>query len=340
MATAVAQEAERLFSNLLHVECQPGAQWTLERCHEVAPLICEIGRLKAEKNAIILAHSYVDPEIVYGVADFKSDSYALSLEARDSDADVIVFAGVVFMAETAKILCPHAQVLVPDIASGCSLADSLTGAELTALKARHPEAAVVCYINSSADVKAVSDVCVTSANVYRIIERLPQREILFVPDRLMAANIAREMAARGIDKVIHSSDGTCLVHDQFTAETIAETRARFPGVKVVSHPECTPEVTAASDFVGSTGKMMEYVRDTDAAYFMLLTECGLVSRVEVENPGKQFVGSCRLCPHMKRNSLQKIRDVLVDPLPHQVIELDETVRVAALRSIERMFELT
>ncbi len=185
-----------------------------------------------------------------------------------------------------------------------------------------------------------SDVCVTSANVYRIIERLPQREILFVPDRLMAANIAREMAARGIDKVIHSSDGTCLVHDQFTAGAIEEARTRFPGVKVVSHPECTPEVTAASDFVGSTGKMMEYVRDTDATYFMLLTECGLVSRVEVENPGKQFVGSCRLCPHMKRNSLQKIRDVLVDPQPHQIIELDETVRVAALRSIDRMFELT
>ena len=337
---AVAQEAERLFSNLLHVECQPGAQWTLERCYEVAPLTCEINRLKAEQNAIILAHSYVNPEIVYGVADFKSDSYALSLEARNSAADVIVFAGVVFMAETAKILCPDALVVVPDIASGCSLADSLTGAELRQLKARHPEAAVVCYINSSAEVKAASDVCVTSGNVYSIIERLPQREILFVPDRLMAANISREMAARGSDKVIHSSDGTCLVHDQFTVEAIAQARVRYPGVKVVSHPECPTDVTAASDFVGSTGKMMEYVRATDATYFMLLTECGLVSRVEVENPGKQFIGSCRLCPYMKLNSLKKIRDVLVDPQPHQIIELDETVRVAALRCIERMFELT
>jgi quinolinate synthase len=339
MATAVAQEAERLFSNLLHVECQPGAQWTLERCHEVAPLTWEINRLKTEKNAIILAHSYVNPEIVYGVADFKSDSYALSLEARNSNAEVIVFAGVVFMAETAKILCPDAQVVVPDIGSGCSLADSLTGTELTALKARYPEAAVVCYINSSAEVKAVSDVCVTSANVYRIIERLPEREILFVPDRLMAANISRDMAARGIDKVIHSSDGTCLVHDQFTAGAIAEARARFPGVKVVSHPECTTEVTAASDFVGSTGKMMEYVRDTDAIYFMLLTECGLVSRVEVENPGKQFVGSCRLCPYMKLNSLAKIRDALVRPEPEQVIEVDPQIARAAKVSIDRMFEL-
>jgi quinolinate synthase len=337
---AVAQEAERLFSNLLHVECQPGAQWTLERCHEVAPLTWEINRLKTEKNAIILAHSYVNPEIVYGVADFKSDSYALSLEARNSNAEVIVFAGVVFMAETAKILCPDALVVVPDIASGCSLADSLTGAELLALKARYPAAAAVCYINSSAEVKAASDVCVTSSNVYSIIERLPQREILFVPDRLMAANIRREMTARGSDKVIHSSDGTCLVHDQFTVAAISQARARYPGVKVVSHPECPTDVTAASDFVGSTGKMMEYVRATDATYFMLLTECGLVSRVEVENPGKQFIGSCRLCPYMKLNSLKKIRDVLVDPQPHQIIELDEAVRVAALRCIERMFELT
>ncbi len=339
-AGAVAQEAERLFANLLHVECQPGVQWTLERCYEAAPLTYEINRLKAQKNAIILAHSYVNPEIVYGVADFKSDSYALSLEARNSDAEVIVFAGVVFMAETAKILCPDALVVVPDAASGCSLADSLTGAQLQALKARYPEAAVVCYINSSAEVKAASDVCVTSGNVYSVIERLPQREILFVPDRLMAANVRRELAARGSGKVIRGSDGTCLVHDQFTVEAIAEARTRYPGVKVVSHPECPTDVTAASDFVGSTGKMMEYVRATDAAYFMLLTECGLVSRVEVENPGKQFIGSCRLCPYMKLNSLRKIRDVLAAPQPHQIIELDETVRAAAQRCLERMFELT
>ena len=338
--SALAQEAERLFSNLLHVECQPGAQWTLERCYDVAPLTAEINRLKAAKNAIILAHSYVNPEIVYGVADFKSDSYALSLQARNSGADMIVFAGVVFMAETAKILCPDALVVVPDIASGCSLADSLTAAQLRRLKRRHPRAAVVCYINSSAEVKAESDVCVTSSNVYAIIERLPEREILFVPDRLMAANISRELRARGSDKVIYSSDGTCLVHDQFDAAAIAQARARYPGLQVVSHPECTAEVTAASDFVGSTGKMMEFVRDTDAAYFMLLTECGLVSRVEVENPGKHFVGSCRLCPYMKLNSLRKIRAALVDPQPQQTIELDERVRVPALRCIERMFELT
>ncbi len=338
-AAAVEREAERLFTALMHVDCRPGTRWTLEHCREIAPLTWQINRLKERRNAIVLAHSYVDAEIVYGVADFKSDSYALALEARNSDAEVIVFAGVVFMAETAKILKPRATVLVPDIASGCSLADSLTAPELRALKAEHPGAAVVCYINSSAEVKAESDVCVTSGNALRILERLPERRILFVPDRIMAANLQRDLRARGSDKQIFSSAGTCLVHDQFTAAGIAEERARFPGLYVVSHPECAPEVTAASDFVGSTQAMMDHVRDTDAPYFMMLTECGLVSRLQAENAGKRFIGSCRLCPYMKLNSLAKIRDVLVDPAPDQVIEVDVEVARAAKVSIDRMFDL-
>ena len=338
-AGVVEREAERLFTTLMNVDCRPGTRWTLEHCREIAPLTLEINRLKERRNAIILAHSYVDAEIVYGVADFKSDSYALALEARHSDAEVIVFAGVVFMAETAKILKPHATVLVPDIASGCSLADSLTADELRALKAEHPDAAVVCYINSTAEVKAESDVCVTSGNALKILERLPERRILFVPDRIMAANLQRDLRARGVDKEIFSSSGTCLVHDQFTAAGIAEERVRFPGVCVVSHPECAPEVTEASDFVGSTQAMMEHVRDTDAPYFMMLTECGLVGRLEAEHPGKRFIGSCRLCPYMKLNSLAKIRDVLVDPEPEQVIEVDPVIARAAKVSIDRMFEL-
>ena len=338
-AGPVEREAERLFTALLHVNCRPGTRWTLEHCREIAPLTLEINRLKERTKAIILAHSYVDAEIVYGVADFKSDSYALALEARDSDAEVIVFAGVVFMAETAKILSPQATVVVPDIASGCSLADSLTAGELRALKAEHPDAAVVCYINSSAGVKAESDVCVTSGNALKIIERLPERRILFVPDRIMAANLQRDLSARGVDKQIVSSEGSCLVHDQFTAAGIAEERARFPGVCVVSHPECTPEVTGASDFVGSTQAMLEHVRDTDAPYFMMLTECGLVGRLEAENPDKRFIGSCRLCPYMKLNSLAKVRDVLLDPEPEQVIEVDPLIARAAKVSIDRMFEL-
>jgi quinolinate synthase len=244
------------------------------------------------------------------------------------------------MAETAKIVNPHATVVVPDRQSGCSLADSLTVEQLRELKARYPGTPVVCYINCNADIKAESDVCVTSTNVYDIIAQLPQQRILFVPDRLMAENIRAEMRTRGIDKEILTSDGTCLVHDQFSADLIDEARQRYPGLQVVAHPECLPEIVEQSDFVGSTNAMMSYVRETDAPYYMMLTECGLVSRLEVEEPEKRFIGSCRICPYMKLNSLEKIRDVLVRPKANQIIDLDEEVRLKAERSIQRMFELT
>jgi quinolinate synthase len=332
-------EAERLLRSLMNVECDERHQWNLATCREIAPLTLEINRLKREKQAIVLAHSYVEPEIIYDVADFKGDSYFLSLQAKNAQAKMIVFAGVVFMAETAKILCPDAIVVVPDRGSGCSLADSLTGDDLRRLKGLYPDAAVVCYINSTAAVKAESDVCVTSGNVYDIVARLPQRRILFVPDRLMAENVRTELKRRGIEKEIVSSNGTCVVHEEFTPAQIAEARARFPGLKVVVHPECPPEVAAAADFIGSTGAMMKYVRGTSAPYFLMLTECGLVGRLEVENPEKHFVAGCRLCPYMKLNSLEKIRDVLAAPRPHQIVTLDEDLRRRAARCIERMFEL-
>lgn len=332
-------EAERLLRALLHVDCSPGRTWNLETCRGLAPLTLEINRLKREQDAVILTHSYVEPEIVYGVGDFKGDSYFLSLKARESRAKMIVFAGVVFMGETAKILSPDATVVVPDRGSGCSLADSLTGDQLRRLKAAYPDAAVVCYINSTADVKAESDVCVTSGNVYDIVAGLPQRRILFVPDRLMGQNLRTELQSRGVDKEIVTSDGTCIVHDVFDAASVAEARARFPGLKVVAHPECTPEVAAAADFVGSTGAMMKYVKETAAPYFLMLTECGLVGRLQVETPDKHFIGGCRLCPYMKLNTLEKIRDALAAPRPEQIVTLDEDLRRRAARSIERMFEL-
>jgi len=338
-AQELETEAERLLKALMHVECDARRTWNLETCRSLAPLTLEINTLKREKNAVILAHSYVEPEIIYGVADHKGDSYFLSLQAKKSQSPMIVFAGVVFMAETAKILCPEATVVVPDHGSGCSLADSITGEGLRRLKTLYPDAAVVCYINSTAEVKAECDVCVTSGNVYDIIPKLPQKRILFVPDRLMAENIRSEMKRRGVDKEIISSDGTCMVHEEFTTAQITEARTRFPGLKVVSHPECTAEVAAASDFVGSTGAMMKYVRTTQAPYFLMLTECGLVGRLEVENPEKNFVGGCRLCPYMKLNSLEKIRDVLANPAPHQVVTLPEDLRLRAAQCIERMFEL-
>lgn len=338
---AIEAEAERLLGSLMHVECDPkGRTWNLDTCREIAPLTLEINRLKKEQNAVILTHSYVEPEIVYGVGDYKGDSYYLSQMAKESQADVILFAGVVFMAETAKILSPQAKVIVPDRGSGCSLADSITGEDVRKLKALYPDAAVVCYINSTAEVKAECDVCVTSGNVYDIVARLPQARILFVPDRLMADNIRNELKQRGVKKEIISSDGTCMVHDQFDVAQIVQARAQFPGLKVVSHPECTEEVAAASDFVGSTGAMMKYVKSTQAPYFLMLTECGLVGRLEVETPEKNFIGGCRLCPYMKLNSLEKIRDALRSPRPEQIITLDEDLRLRAARCIERMFELT
>jgi quinolinate synthase len=340
-ATELEREADRLLRALLHVECDPrGRKWNHETCLGIAPLTLEINRLKRERGAVLLAHSYVDPEITYGVADHRGDSYFLSLRASEARAQVIVFAGVVFMAETAKILCPSAEVLVPDRGSGCSLADSLTGGDLRRLKALHPDAAVVCYINSTAEVKAESDVCVTSGNVHAIIAALPERKVIFVPDRLMGQNVRAELRRRGIEKEIITSDGTCMVHEEFGLADIAEARRHYLGLRVVAHPECTPEVAAAADFVGSTGAMIKYVRATAAPYFLMLTECGLVGRLEVEDPEKRFVAGCRLCPYMKLNSLEKIRQCLSAPAQAQVVSVEPGIARRAARSLERMFELS
>ena len=338
--TTIDDEAERLLRALMNVDCDPrGRSWDYDACKAIAPLTLEINRLKKEKGAVILAHSYVEPEIIYGVSDFTGDSYYLSQMARQSQAKEIVFAGVVFMAETAKILSPDALVVVPDRHSGCSLADSITGEDVRRLKALHPGAPVICYINSTAEVKAESDICVTSGNVYGIVASLPDPTVLFVPDRLMAENLRIELRRRGVAKEVIASDGTCIVHDEFTPAQVAAARAQFPGLKVVSHPECPPEVAAVSDFVGSTGAMRKYVKSTNAPYFLMLTECGLVGRLEVEAPEKRFIGGCRLCPYMKLNSLEKIRDALVAPRPDQVVTLDDDLRRRAGRCIERMFEL-
>jgi len=335
----IEAEAQRLLRSLLHVECSAGRKWNIETCREIAPLTFEINQLKKEKNAVILAHSYVEPEVVYGVGDFRGDSYYLADQARQAKADVIVFAGVVFMAETAKILSPEALVVVPDRDSGCSLADSINGEDVRNMKALYPDAVVVCYINCSADVKAESDVCVTSSNVYDIIANLPEKRILFVPDRLMADNIRKEMANRGVNKEIISSDGTCIVHEEFTTEQINEARKTFPGLKIVAHPECTQEVADAVDFLGSTGEMMKYVKSTNAPYYLMLTECGLVSRLAIEDPEKNFIGGCRLCPYMKMNTLEKIRDALAAPEPEQIITLEAGLSERAGHCIDKMFEL-
>ncbi|MGB0370227.1 MAG: quinolinate synthase NadA [Opitutales bacterium] len=334
-------EADRIFKRLYTVECSTDVSWSYEKCRELAPVTLEIEHWKRERNAIVLAHSYVNPEIIYGVGDHVGDSYKLSVDAAENKKPMIVFSGVVFMAETAKILSPDARVLVPDMGSGCSLADSLTGEQLREMKAGiEGDFATVCYVNCNADVKAECDVCVTSTNVYKIIAALPQKRILFVPDRLMAENIRVEMRKLGIDKEILTSDGTCMVHDQFTPDLIADARSRYPGLAVVSHPECTREITERSDFVGSTSAMMKYVKESDAPYYMMLTECGLVSRLEVENPEKRFIGSCKMCPYMKLNTLEKIRDALKFVDPALEVTLDEDIRLKAEASLRKMIEMT
>ena len=230
-------------------------------------------------------------------------------------------------------------MVVPDRDSGCTLADSINADDVRKMKAMYPDATVVCYINCSAEVKAESDVCVTSSNVYNIVAGLPTKRVLFVPDRLMADNIRKEMTARGVDKEIISSDGTCVVHEEFTTEQITEARKTFPGLKIVAHPECTAEVAEHVDFLGSTGEMMKYVKSTQAPYYLMLTECGLVSRLAVEDPEKNFIGGCRLCPYMKMNTLIKIRDALANPQPEQIVTLDKDLSKRAANCIERMFEL-
>lgn len=339
-AVTFEREASRLHDRLRHVRsAAPEQRWTLESCRRIAPLTLEIERLKRHRNAIILAHSYVAPEISYGVADFRGDSYYLAARAREARARVIVFVGVVFMAETAKIVAPQSQVVVPDRNAGCSLADSIDVAELSRLKSRHPGAVVVCYINTTAAVKALCDVCVTSANAARILAQFPHREILFVPDQLMGQNLREQLARAGIETKIVAAGATCEVHEHFTLGEVRAARLRCSDIKIVAHPECMPDVVRAADFTGSTEQMMRYVEATPAPCYQLLTESGLIARLEIEHPDKTFVGPHRACPHMKRNTLEKVLAALDRPRPGQNIELDEDTRTRAGRCLQRMFEL-
>lgn len=327
---------DSLYEKLRHVQ-SGGCQLTRERCGVMAPLVNEINALKREQNAVILAHSYVASEIVYGVADFTGDSYKLAKDAMGVEADTIVFAAVKFMAETAKILNPQKKVLVPSEPNGCSLADAITGADVRRLKAENPGYAFLCYINTTADVKAECDACVTSSNVYNIVEKFPSDKIFFVPDKLMGQNVQAEMARRGVKKDIKLYDGTCYVHETYDALTVFGLRQKYPDLQVLAHPECKPEVARASDFVGSTAEMLKYVKASPHETFLMLTECGLSNRLEVEAPGKKFVGSCTLCKYMKANTLSDVLRVLRHPEAKDLVTLDEDLRVKAKASIDAMF---
>lgn len=335
----IRQEAHRLYGLLGSVSKPNGEKWTEEDCLSIAPLTLKINHLKKEKNAVILAHSYTVPELVYGVADFKGDSYELSLKAREAQADTVVFAGVWFMAETAKIINPQKRVLIPAGRAGCSLADAMTGEDLKKLKAQHPGVSVLCYINSVAAVKALSDACVTSGNVYDIAQKMPGEELIFVPDRLMAGNLAAQLELRGTPKKIIAAGGTCCVHDQYRPEDVERLRAEYPGIKVVAHPESALEVCRLCDYVGSTKGMSAYVAQTEAPYFGMLTEQGLVNRLEAEYPDKKFIWPFGTCSYMKRNTLENTLQALENPLPEQEVFVQPETAAEARRAIEKMFEL-
>lgn len=335
----VTSEAQRLYGLLQYVSKTPASAWTLADCEQAALYTLEINRLKQEKNAIILAHSYTTPDIVYGVADFRGDSFELAKKAQQTSADIIIFAGVWFMAQTAKILNPTKQVIIPAGHAGCTLADSMTGEDLQKLRAQYPGVPTLCYINSTAEVKAQCDVCVTSGNVFDIAQKIPGSELLFVPDMLMAQNIEIELARRGTPKKIIASGGSCCVHSQYRPEYVQKLRTDYPGIIVLAHPECAPEVCALCDYVGSTKGMADYVKKSDQKQFALLTEVGLVNRLQAEHPDKQFVWEFGTCSYMKKNTLINTLQALVAPRPDQVVTVDEALAQAAQKSIHKMFEL-
>ncbi len=326
---AVKEETDHLYEKVEHVI--PPVEWPA-----YAPLIAAINRLKRQKNAVILAHNYMTSEIFFCVGDFRGDSLQLAREAATTEAQVIVQAGVHFMAETSKILSPSKKVLIPDMRAGCSLAASITGADVRLIKQRYPGVPVVTYVNTSADVKAESDVTCTSSNAVQVVEWAAKTwntdRVIMIPDEYLARNVA---AMTGI-KIIAWA-GRCEVHERFSAEDIAEIRAAHPGVVVLAHPECPPEVLAASDYAGSTAALANYVTQRSPKKVVLLTECSMSDNVAEAAPQTDFVRPCNLCPHMKRITLEAIYDALLNE--QFEVTVPEDVRVRAKKAIDAMLAL-
>ena len=305
----------------------PEIEWKVH-----APLIEKINKLKKEKNAVILAHNYQTPEIYHGVADIAADSLALAVEAAKTSADIIVLCGVHFMAETAKLMSPEKKVLIPDMDAGCSLAASLTGEDVRLLKKKYPGVPVVSYVNTSADVKAETDVCCTSANAVKVVESLKTDKVIFLPDQHLANYVAKQTKVK-----IISWKGSCIVHEQFSPKEIEDIRKANPGIKVIGHPECPSDVLDACDFAGSTGGMIDYVKKNQPKKVMLVTECSMSDNVQADNPNVEFIKPCNLCPYMKKINLQKILDCLENETNEIFIE--EKMAKAARQSVQRMTEI-
>ena len=302
----------------------PDIEWKIH-----APLIHRINKLKKEKNAVILAHNYQTPEIYHGIADFAADSLALAIEASKTKADIIVMCGVHFMAETAKLMSPLKKVLLPDMSAGCSLSSSITGEDVRLLKKKYPGVPVVSYVNTSADVKAETDICCTSANAIKVVESLGVERVIFLPDDYLAKYVASNTNVK-----IIPWKGTCIVHEQFTSKEINEIKEQNPGIVVIAHPECPPDVINASDFAGSTSGMSEYVKKNQPKKVMMVTECSMSDNVQVENPNVEFIKPCNLCPYMKKITLPKILDCLENE-KNEILIPKNLLKNARL-SVERM----
>ena len=302
----------------------PEMEWPVH-----APYVDAIREWKAKRNAVVLAHNYQAPEIFHGVADITGDSLALARKAAETDADVIVMAGVHFMAETAKILSPEKTVLMPDLEAGCSLAASITAADVRLLREQYPDAPVVTYVNTSAEVKAESDVCCTSANAVEVVESLKVPRVIFLPDEYLGKYVASQTKTE-----IVLWKGHCEVHERFTGDEIRSFRRQHPDVTVLAHPECPPDVLEASDYVGSTAGMVQHIGAVRPSRVVLVTECSMSDNVAVDFPKTEFVRPCNLCPHMKRITLPKILRSLQE-MEHRV-EVEPVVAARARRAVERM----
>ena len=328
-----------LFDNLTKVtNIKTGTWFTIEEVKNIAKQVKKINTLKKENDSLILAHYYCSPKILFGVADFCGDSYALAKKATEAAQQNIIFCGVTFMAETAKILNPGKKVILPPVTAGCSLASGITAAEVLELRKKYPGAKVLCYINSSAEVKAVCDTCVTSSNVFKIAENTKQDQIIFVPDLYMAKNIEAYLKNKGIKKEIIAAGATCCVHDKFTLQQLKEIKTKYPEAKIISHPECLPEVCGNSDFVGSTAGMLNFVKESDAKIFAVFSEWGLINMLEAQNPEKTFLPCGRICASMKRNNLDNIENVLENLKDLQGINLDGNLAQKAKQAIDNMFK--
>ena len=321
----VKQATDQIYKKISKV--MPEIEWSVH-----APYIHKINKLKKEKNAVILAHSYMTPEIYHCVADIVGDSLKLAKESQKAKADIIIMCGVHFMAETAKILNPNKKVLIPDMSAGCSLAESITGEDVRLLKQKYPGVPVVSYVNTSADVKAETDICCTSSNAVEIVESLGVDKVIFLPDEYLGKNVAAQTKVK-----IITFHGTCIVHERFTPEEIREYRKNYPGIVVLAHPECPPEVVAEADYTGSTSKMSNYVRDNKPKKVLMVTECSMSDNVAIENPEVEMIKPCNLCPYMKKITLQGIYNSLVNGT--EEVELTEAVMDKARLSIKRMIEV-